>query len=280
MSTTTLGNLLSGSQTSLALIDPVDVDLVVRSMPQGGTLQAGKSFSVACTLGVSASVQEGQQRTLSLAVQHVQPSAAPTTSETAPQVATATMTPAATNARLASAVAMAMASSPTPRSSLTLLDGPLVGSPRTTQLMEREEDDSASRQRFPPPWPRHGDEARYDKLRGATRFLGASTLLVPSMTLVRTHPELSSVGPGGGGGGGSNNDSRGDSTPGKEVQFWDFELEYTPLKTGFVPVGGLRVLLVEDRVQGAEEAYPERRSSDVPVVLKEWDVIGEIWVKS
>jgi hypothetical protein len=132
----------------------------------------------------------------------------------------------------------------------------------------------------------HGDEARYDKLRGATRFLGASTLLVPPMTLVRTHPESESVGPGSGGGG--DNDSRGDTTTttgaattGKEVQFWDFELEYTPLRIGFVPVGGLRVLLLEeDRVQGAEEAYPERRSSNAPVVLKEWDVIGEIWVKS
>lgn len=133
----------------------------------------------------------------------------------------------------------------------------------------------------------HGDEARYDKLRGATCFLGASTLLVPPMTLVRTHSEseLSSVDTGSGGG---DNDSRGDTTTGtgaavttgKEVQFWDFELEYTPLRTGFVPVGGLRVLLVEDRVQGADEVYPERRSSNAPVVLKEWDVIGEIWVKS
>lgn len=290
MSTTTLGNLTSGSQPGLAVIDPVDVDLVVRSIPQGGTLQAGKSFSVACTLGVSAFVREGQQRTLGLAVQHVQPPAAPTTSETAPAAATVTTTPAATNARLASAVAMAMASSPTPRSSLTLLDGPLIGSPRTTQLLEPEEDDPAPRQRFPPPRPMHGDEARYDKLRGATRFLGASTLLVPPMTLVRSHPEseLSSVGPGSGGGDGGDNDNRGDTTTGtgaaaatgKEVQFWDFELEFTPLRNGFVPVGGLRVLLVEDQVHGAEEAYPERRSSNVPLVLKEWDVIGEIWVKS
>jgi hypothetical protein len=125
-----------------------------------------------------------------------------------------------------------------------------------------------------------GDEARYDKLRGATRFLGASTLLVPPMTLVRTHPELSSApgsGGGGGGGGGDNDDNGSDAR--KEVRFWDFELEYTPLRTGFVPVGGLRVLLLEDRVHGAEEVYPQRRSS-TPLVLKEWDVIGEIWVKS
>ena len=131
-----------------------------------------------------------------------------------------------------------------------------------------------------------GDEARYDKLRGTTCFLGASTLLVPPMTVVRTHPEpeLSLVGPDGGGG---DNDSRGDTTigtsatrTGKDAQFWDFELEYTPLRTGFVPVGGLRILLLEDRVQGAEEAYQERRSSNAPVVLKEWDVIDEIWVRS
>jgi hypothetical protein len=100
MSTTALGNLISGSQTSLAVIDPVDVDLIVHSIPQG-TLQAGKSFSVACTLGVSASVREGQQCTLSLTVQRVQLSTAPTTSETAPPAVTAT-TPGATNACLAS----------------------------------------------------------------------------------------------------------------------------------------------------------------------------------
>ncbi len=106
----------------------------------------------------------------------------------------------------------------------------------------------------------HGDEARYDKLRGATRFA-----------------------PGSGGGGDNDvggNTTTGAPTAGKEVQFWDFELEYTPLRTGFVPVGGLRVLVLEDRVQGAEEEYPERRSSGAPAVLKEWDVIGEIWVKS
>jgi hypothetical protein len=92
---------------------------------------------------------------------------------------------------------MAMAS-PTPRSSLTLLDGLQIGSPRTTQPAEHEEDDPTSRQRFLPPQPMHGDEACYDKLRGVTRLLGTSVLLVPPMTLVCAHPEskLLSVGPG------------------------------------------------------------------------------------
>jgi hypothetical protein len=266
-----------GMSAAPAAVDPVDIDLVVRSIARD-TLHAGEPFRVACTLGVSASVREGQQRTLSLAVQHVQPDAAPTTPpESAPPVSSAT-TAAATTARLASAVAVAMGSSPTPRASLTLLDGPLVGSPRATQPAEQEEDDPASGQRIPPPEPLPGDEARYNKLQGATRFLGASTLLVPPMTLVRTHPESSSYSSAPGGGGGSDNDG-GSAMTGKEVRFWDFELEYTPLRTGFVPVGGLRVLLLEDRLHAAEEAYLQRRSG-APLVLKEWDVIGEIWVKS
>jgi hypothetical protein len=79
-----------------------------------------------------------------------------------------------------------------------LLDGPPVGSRHTTQPAEHEEDDPTSRQRFLPPQPMHGDEACYDKLRGVTRLLGTSVLLVPPMTLVCAHPEskLLSVGPG------------------------------------------------------------------------------------
>lgn len=120
-----------------------------------------------------------------------------------------------------------------------------------------------------------GDETRYEKLRGATRFLGVSTVLVPPMTLARTAASADaprSSSPGGGGG--------DDAPPRKGEQFWDFELEYTPLKTGFVLVGGLRVLLLEDQVHSTEDAYLTERRIVAPVVLKEWDVIGEIWVKS
>ena len=56
---------------------------------------------VACTLGVTASAREGQQRTLGLAAQDVQPSTARTTPETVPPASmTATSTTAATNLAL------------------------------------------------------------------------------------------------------------------------------------------------------------------------------------
>ncbi|KAI9509963.1 DUF974-domain-containing protein [Russula earlei] len=270
--------------SAVAVDDPINVDLVVRSIPRG-EIQIGKPFCVACTLGVAASVREGEQRTLSLAVQHPLPPPPPP-SETAPS-----LVPTTTD-RLASAVATAISSSPASRTSLTLVDGPLVGSPRARQLAsDREEDDpaAASRQRvallLPAPEPMPGDEARYDKLRGATRFLGASLLHVPPMTLVRrtasepsSSSSSSSPGSGRGGAGGDDN-GKGDAVTKREERFWDFELQYTPLRNGFVPVGGLRVLLLEDRVQGAEEAYLGRRTG-APVVLKECDVIGEVWVRS
>jgi hypothetical protein len=126
--------------------------------------------------------------------------------------------------------------------------------------------------RLPPPEPVAGDEARYEKLRGGTHFLGPSTLLVPPMTFARAIEMTPGDGEGDARIGGN------ESATKKEERFWEFELAYAPLKIGFVPVGGLRVLLLEDRTDGGIEAYLDKRTS-VPVTLKEWDVIGEIWVK-
>jgi trafficking protein particle complex subunit 13 len=157
---------------------------------------------------------------------------------------------------------------------------------------QQEEDDpsSVARQQrilLPPPEPiTPSDEKRHEnlKLRGATRFLGASTLLVPPITLVVPTPADSSVSSSGDRDG-KREDGRVGGTAAATKRgegFWDFELEYAPLRTGFVPVGGLRMLLLEDQVDGAAEAAPSGRpgTSDPPVVLREWDVIGEIWVKS
>ncbi|KAH9001443.1 DUF974-domain-containing protein [Lactarius akahatsu] len=257
-------------------VDPIDVDLVVRSIPHGA-LPVDKPFRVACTLGVAASVREGRQRTLSLAVQHVQlQSAAPAA---APDVVAPLPTTASHLPPLAAAGATTAPSSPAARTPLVLLGGPFVGSPRTTQQLAGPEAADESTLRVPPPEPVAGDEGRYEKLRGATHFVGPSTLLVPPLTFVaRTIPETSTWTPFGGGGD-DKKDVGGAGATKKEEHFWEFELAYAPLKTGFVPVGGLRVLLLEDRVDGGAEAYADKRTS-VPATLREWDVIGEIWVKS
>src|SRR6266404_5771585 len=166
-------------------VEPIDVDLVVRSIPHGALL-VDKPFRVACTLGVAVSVREGRQRTLSLALQHVQPSAAEATPA---MVAPPPTTTAASH--LLSAGAGTTPSSPASRTPLALLEGPFVGSPHATQLVEPEVDEPP-RLSIPPPEPTAGgDVGRYEKLRGATHFLGPSTLLVPSMMFARTIPETS-----------------------------------------------------------------------------------------
>ncbi|KAG8907345.1 hypothetical protein FRB99_004592 [Tulasnella sp. 403] len=60
----------------------------------------------------------------------------------------------------------------------------------------------------------------------------------------------------------------------------DFSLEYVPLREGYSAIGGLRVLMVEDReVLPDEEDNSSRRDDGTePKVIKEWDLIGEVWV--
>lgn len=68
-----------------------------------------------------------------------------------------------------------------------------------------------------------------------------------------------------------------------------FSVSFMPLGRGFARVGGLRVLLVEDR-DVLEEEDAEAAEDDATLhaigsvsdrearVLREWDVVGEVWV--
>ncbi|KAI0085449.1 hypothetical protein BDY19DRAFT_896735 [Irpex rosettiformis] len=61
----------------------------------------------------------------------------------------------------------------------------------------------------------------------------------------------------------------------------EFSLEFLPVRAGFATVGGVRVLLVEDRLvdtEGGEEQRPRRPLE--ARTLKEWDVVAEVWVNS
>jgi len=52
-----------------------------------------------------------------------------------------------------------------------------------------------------------------------------------------------------------------------------FSLTYMPMQKGFSTVGGLRILLVGDQMDG------EDREKEDALPLKEWDVIAELWVQ-
>ena len=104
---------------------------------------------------------------------------------------------------------------------------------------------------LPPPYFETVDQARDTKLKGCD-FLGSST-----MVLDRIQPSIPP-------------DSGDVQTEGSQ----SFELTFLPLHTGYVCVGGLRILLVDDELTDAERGTHRVRT------LKEYDVIGEIWVRS
>jgi hypothetical protein len=79
-------------------------------------------------------------------------------------------------------------------------------------------------------------------------------------------------------------ESSGDDTTIRIEASKDFDLSYLPLVTGFSTVGGLRIILIEDQLVDEDQAMSNdadsiRRQAEVQI-LKEWQVIGEIWVKT
>lgn len=123
-------------------------------------------------------------------------------------------------------------------------------------------------------------------------FLGGSALFLPQLRLTApsgnpsfalTHERnISNVSS-------STTDSEADSELGevagspmiKVVASQDFELSYVPLKRGFATFGGLRAMLVEDRVtsEDGDDVPGSSLATAEPRVLKEWEVVGEVWVE-
>ncbi|KAI6019617.1 DUF974-domain-containing protein [Pisolithus orientalis] len=57
-----------------------------------------------------------------------------------------------------------------------------------------------------------------------------------------------------------------------------FELTFIPLQTGYICVGGLRILLVDHELSDTEASV--HRVVKEPRTLREYDVVGEVWVSS
>jgi len=91
-------------------------------------------------------------------------------------------------------------------------------------------------------------------------------------------------------------DGNGDDNAVRAEAAQEFDLSYVPLVKGFSKIGGLRVILIEDKLThenqtlsneavggpfngGQNRMSGARRSTEVRI-LKEWSVMGEIWVKT
>jgi len=134
---------------------------------------------------------------------------------------------------------------------------------------------------LPPPFTDEDEDKNIPHSRGVL-FFGPSAVFLNPMRLFGSTAD----------GQGSENDDGDDSTVRTEAA-QEFNLSYVPFLKGFSRIGGLRVILVEDRLidedQTVSDDAVERPFgmgqnnvgglSDMRI-LKEWDVIGEVWVKT
>ncbi|KIO30209.1 hypothetical protein M407DRAFT_224992 [Tulasnella calospora MUT 4182] len=261
----------------------IEVDLVINSIPYDG-ISIEEPFSIDFTLTTSALLPIPRDRVLCFVVQHILP----------PR-------PAAISQSLAHAIQQTNAplpSTPEPKSPPPPAPYALRRSLSTLSLARRSESTAwgdtgspsimtesgaatpvnrrLSRSSLPSPFrvdavasaAKSGQPSEMTrKEESAVMFLGSSVVKLPAFRLNAADASPSSPPP----------KSPEPTAEGTLV----FSLEYVALREGFCPIGGLRVLLVEDREVAVDGDVGEDNSITrmEPKVIKEWDSIGEIWAK-
>ena len=147
---------------------------------------------------------------------------------------------------------------------------------------------------LPPPELREAGQDGTPVPSDGVRFLGTSTLFLPPLRLPAPAPlhggSHSSTG---------HNRIASDATDSsiesdasdvplamldrlKVCASQTFELTYLPTVSGILRVGGIRVLLIEDRLVEEEDGDSTVLAPlpAEPRILKEWEVVAEVWVKS
>ncbi|KAJ7702406.1 hypothetical protein B0H17DRAFT_1004426 [Mycena rosella] len=239
-------------------VSDIDISLTVRDVPRD-TIKLETPFKISFALAVSASVPAGRRRSLSLAVQHLQP---PRVS--APTVFPPNPPPEPYSPRFTSPGF----STPSPMSTTfnyALAHQKLLAvSPMRQGL---DDGGSGNTWSLPPPFFEGADELRFAAKPGVV-FCGNSALFLPPLQFIRPA-------------GDDGEKAEGDEDV-KVQEMHDFELHYVPISRGFNTVGGLRVVLLEDKyLEESSDAQDDKPAFPIePKILKEWDVVAEIWVST
>ncbi|KAI1790775.1 hypothetical protein LXA43DRAFT_471713 [Ganoderma leucocontextum] len=293
--------------------EDIEIDLVVTSIPRD-SLEIDKPFNITLKATALAPVplpqlnEPRRQRVMSLVVQHTHPPKEMSVAAAVASAVAATAGPPNLQGGWTPRMPSSGFSTPSPYGTSPRADFPdtltqklLVASPRHVNGSDVESDGgdtpgpnthAAGRvYDLPPPElrPPPGADPNAPRPDGIT-FLGTSTLFLPALRLPipsppapvsqpRTSSHTRDVSE-------SSADSESDNEPLiapdrlKAAASQEFELSYVPRKSGFLTVGGLRVLIVEDRLVEEDDSADGAVPLMEPRILKEWEVIGEVWVKS
>ncbi|KAJ6606590.1 hypothetical protein DFH09DRAFT_1120715 [Mycena vulgaris] len=244
------------SQPAPLPVSDIDISLTVRDLPRD-SIKLETPFKISFTLAVSAFVSKGRRRSLSLVVQHLQPPRVTVPTIFPPIPPTEPYSPRFTSPGF---------STPSPMSATfnyALAHQKLLAVSPTRHGL----DDGANGNAWtlPPPFFEGADELRVAK--SGVVFCGNSALFLRPIEFIRP------VGDG--------EQAEGDEDI-KVQESQDFELHYVPVSKGFTTVGGLRVILLEDRLleESSDTLDDKPAFPTEPKILKEWDVVAEIWVST
>lgn len=247
------------SVAPISLLPDLEAQLLVRHIPRDNiVVEKGFSiaFAVILTSNIIPGAKEHMRRRVKLAIQHLRPRKAP------PPVISSPVAPEAFSPRIPSS------GFSTPSSSTTTFNYALAhqkilavsSQPPAQDPIPLEIDISDGDANVLPP-PYFEDELKYYTPTGVS-FIGSSAVFLPVIELNF-----------------SNAQSKGEGLPKVQVVH-EFELSFVALRTGFSTIGGIRILLVEDHLlQSVEEEEEDRKVKPKrAITLKEYDVIGEVWV--
>ena len=245
----------SPSQTLItpSIVPELEAELFIRQSP-GKSVLVEKPFSISFGVVLSTTIplgKDGLRRKVALAVQYVSP-------RTLPAVGAPTVN--------IEAVALSVLSPgiPTPSApatfDYTLAHQKILAAsqPFTTEAVNQDTNSRGHSQTvFPPPY---FEEEANRKVFSSDRVVpvGPSLLFLPPVEL------------------GSSSHQREGLSKAQLVQ--KFEMTFVALQRGLSIVGGVRILLVDDDLDEGENK--RMKSQMQPRVLKEYDVVGELWVSA
>ncbi|KAI6036882.1 DUF974-domain-containing protein [Pisolithus microcarpus] len=201
-------------------------------------------FTIEFKLTVSASApRDIQNQTVSIVVQHLRPSRASGAAE------------ASSVTDSDRELVGGFSASPHTRSTVNVPDRLLV----TLPSAQINSGGNLLQPLLPPPHFGIADQTRDAKVKGCT-FVGPSSLALEPIKLCTPVQ------------------SREDIHPTRIEGSRQFELTFMALQTGYICAGGLRILLIDHELSDTEASV--HRVVKEPETLREYDVVGEVWVGS
>ena len=245
----------SPSQTLVtpSMVPELEAQLFIRQSP-GRSVLVEKPFSISFGVVLSSAIpsgKEGLRRKVALAVQYTSP-------RTLPALGASTVNIEAAPSVLSPGI-------PTPTSAAATFNYTLAhqkilaasSRPFTTEAVSQDNNPGHFQTVFPPPY---FEEEANGKVSLSTRVVpvGPSLLFLPPVEL-----------------GLSNHQGEGLS---KAQLVQEFKMTFVALQRGLSTVGGVRILLVDDDLDEGENK--RMKSQTQARVLKEYDVVGELWVSA